>query len=124
MWTTTLKPVRRRTFQHVFFQISFSNFKPSALLPDAMGDDNDENVDEVADEVAAQLFEKLMFDQVKKLGQGGMGIAYRARSLKDGTTRVLKVNLRQASDDDDAQALLEEGQLLKSFLGLDSLKVC
>ena len=92
-----------------------------------MGDD-DENFDEVADAenyMAAQLFEKLKFDQVKKLGQGGMGIAYRARSLKDGTTRVLKVNLNfQASDDDEGQALLEEGQLLKSFLGLKSLLVC
>ena len=69
---------------------------------------------------AGKLFEKLKYDMVSKLGQGGMGVAYRARSLRDGTTRVLKLNLHyNSSGDQEDSDLLQEGELLKSLLGLD-----
>lgn len=77
-------------------------------------------------EAAAEVFRRLEFDEIKKLGAGGMGIAYRARSRRDGTTRVLKLNLahvdrgessrKELSQEDED--LLEEGKLLKSLLGL------
>lgn len=90
-------------------------------MGDAMGDNERDEVEDADNHTAAKLFEQLKFDEVKKLGQGGMGIAYRARSLKDGTIRVLKVNLnfRGSPADDEDLELLEEGKLLKSLLRLN-----
>ena len=55
----------------------------------------------------------LRFDQIKKLGEGGMGMAYRGRYLKDGTVRVLKINKAKFEGTDDE--LLDEGKRLQSL---------
>ena len=48
----------------------------------------------------------LRFDQIKKLGEGGMGMAYRGRYLKDGTVR--------AKFEGTDEELLDEGKRLQS----------
>ena len=65
------------------------------------------------DKSMVEVIEKLGFDKVKRLGEGGMGMAYRGKYLKDGTVRVLKVNKPQSETTDDD--LLEEGSRLKSL---------
>lgn len=55
----------------------------------------------------------LGYDKIQKLGEGGMGMAYRGRYLKDGTVRVLKVNKSKSDTADDE--LKEEGTRLKSL---------
>ena len=74
---------------------------------------------EAARNKAAALFEQLGYDEIKKLGQGGMGIAHRARNRRDGSIRVLKVNVTtgEEKNDDEEQELVQEGQLLKTLLG-------
>ena len=46
---------------------------------------------------AEALVRELRYDKMRKLGEGGMGMAYRARCLTDGSMRVLKIN-RNAHD--------------------------
>ena len=61
-----------------------------------------------------EFIENLGYDKIKKLGEGGMGMAYRGRYLRDGTVRVLKVN-KSTTEKTDADELAEEGARLKSL---------
>ena len=65
------------------------------------------------EETMVKFIGTLGFDEIKKLGEGGMGMAYRGRFRKDGTVRVLKVNRTKSESTDDE--LLEEGSRLQSL---------
>ena len=65
---------------------------------------------------AEALVRELRYDKMRKLGEGGMGMAYRARCLTDGSMRVLKIN-RNAHDKGAEEELLDEGKRLQSLLG-------
>ena len=77
------------------------------------GDDDDVDV-EIHEKAVVKFVEMLGFDNIQKLGEGGMGLAYRGRFRPDGTTRVLKLNKASTTDtaNDD---LLEEGSRLRSL---------
>lgn len=81
----------------------------------AVAGDDDDDVDvEIHENAVVKFVEKLGFDNIQKLGEGGMGLAYRGRFRPDGTTRVLKLNKASTTDtaNDD---LLEEGSRLRSL---------
>ena len=63
-----------------------------------------------------ELLRELQYDRLIKLGEGGMGLAFCARCLTDGSLRVLKIN-RHVDDKGAEEDLLQEGRTLKSLLG-------
>jgi serine/threonine protein kinase len=79
-----------------------------------MTDDDAEDSDlSYEEKVMTYMQNCLRFDQIKKLGEGGMGMTYRGRFLKDGTVRVLKINKAKFEGTDDE--LLDEGKRLQSL---------
>ena len=63
-----------------------------------------------------ELLRELQYDRLIKLGEGGMGLAFCARCLTDGSLRVLKINWH-VDDKGAEEDLLQEGRTLKSLLG-------
>lgn len=70
----------------------------------------------VADDLQ-ELLRELRYDRPIKLGEGGMGLAFCARCLSDGSLRVLKIN-RYTDDKSAEEDLLSEGRTLKALLGM------